>query len=430
MIIKASQRAGATALAKHLLNDIENDHVTVHTLHGFVAEDVTDAFREIEALSKATKAKSYLFSVTLNPPIGQQVSEDEFAKTAQRLAKTMHLEKQPYALIIHEKEGRKHAHCVFSRIDAEHMKAIKLPFYKQRLNALSRDLYIEHGWQLPRGYEHKDSRDPRTFNLAEWQQAKRHNLNPKQIKARLQHCWQRADNKAAFEHSLNHEGYFLARGDKRGFVAVDWFGEVHSLTRALSVKTKELQMRLGYPKAYPSVEETRQKMAQAQFETLKRLRAEQARIHSAERKPLHTRKSELVAEQRIARQTLQIFHEKRQVEERDFRQSLYQKGIKGLWHFVTGRLHKLKKQHEDEYRLSLERDKDEKQQLAAFQLKEREKLQLQLDALKRRQQAEILDLGKQVSQQNQNLDFSPAICPQAHTQSFNIGQNTNPEIRL
>ena len=45
MILKASQRAGAKQLAKHLLRLDENDHVEVHELRGFVAERLDDGMQ-------------------------------------------------------------------------------------------------------------------------------------------------------------------------------------------------------------------------------------------------------------------------------------------------------------------------------------------------------------------------------------------------
>ena len=51
MILKASQRAGAKALAIHLLREDENDHVQVHEIRGFIADDVVGAFREAYAIS-------------------------------------------------------------------------------------------------------------------------------------------------------------------------------------------------------------------------------------------------------------------------------------------------------------------------------------------------------------------------------------------
>lgn len=430
MILKASQRAGAKALARHLLNDRDNDHVTVHELRGFVADDVEGAFREVEALSKATKAKSYLFSVSINPPANNKVSTNEIVEAADRIEQTMGLEKQPRCIIFHEKEGRRHAHCVWSRIDTEEIKAIKLPFYKKRLNGLSRELYIENGWELPKGFEHKHSSDPRSFNLAEWQQAKRQNLNPQQIKARLQHCWKYSDNKASFTQALNHEGFFLAKGDRRGYVALDWQGEIYSLSRTLSVKSKDLKARLGDSNALPSVDETKANIAKEQTALHIRLRKSQALTHATERKPLNARKAELIKQQREARIQQKMAQAKRQLQEQQHRQAQYQKGLKGLWHFVTGRYHKQKSQHEAEYQSSLERDNLETHALISKQLEARQKLQTQIDAVKNRQQKEIMTLNAQMSRSEikeikQGLNVSKSN--EIQNTSYSIKPNINPK---
>ena len=87
-----------------------------------------------------------------------------------------------------KKEGRRHAHVVFSRIDGETMTAIHLPHTKRKLVALTRELYIEHGWKLPDGLVNKRLRNPRNFSLAEWQQAKRIGKDPRSDKSRLTGC--------------------------------------------------------------------------------------------------------------------------------------------------------------------------------------------------------------------------------------------------
>jgi hypothetical protein len=48
--------------------------------------------------------------------------------------------------------------------------------------AVSRDLYLEQGWKLPRGLETPSERNPMNFTLAEWQQAKRQGLDPRWIR--------------------------------------------------------------------------------------------------------------------------------------------------------------------------------------------------------------------------------------------------------
>jgi hypothetical protein len=68
MILKGSQRGGASNLSAHLMNDRDNDHVTVLEVHGFVARDLHGAFAEAHAISKGTKCQQFLFSLSLSPP--------------------------------------------------------------------------------------------------------------------------------------------------------------------------------------------------------------------------------------------------------------------------------------------------------------------------------------------------------------------------
>ena len=56
----------------------------------------------------------------------------------------------------------------------------------------------------------------------------------------LRECWNTSDSRASFEAALLDEGLWLANGDKNSLVAVDWRGEVYSLSRASGVKSKDL----------------------------------------------------------------------------------------------------------------------------------------------------------------------------------------------
>lgn len=172
MILKGSQRSGARQLSAHLLNDRDNDHVELLELRGFVADDLTGALQEAHAVSKATKCKQFLFSLSLNPPRDAVAREEDFLAAADRAEQTLGLDGQPRAVIIHEKEGRRHAHVVWSRIDADSLTAINLPHFKNRLTALSKELYLDHGWRLPDGLKTLGGKNPLNFTLEEWQQAR------------------------------------------------------------------------------------------------------------------------------------------------------------------------------------------------------------------------------------------------------------------
>lgn len=68
MILKGSQRSGGSDLAAHLMRADDNEHVELHQIRGFASDDLKGAFKEAEAISRATKCRQYLFSLSLSPP--------------------------------------------------------------------------------------------------------------------------------------------------------------------------------------------------------------------------------------------------------------------------------------------------------------------------------------------------------------------------
>lgn len=150
MILVDNQRGGAKDLASHLLKQ-ENDHVQVHELRGFASDNLHGALNESYAISKGTRCKQHLFSLSINPPTYKQVSTEEFEQVIERSEERLGLTGQPRAIVFHEKEGRRHAHAVWSRINAEEMKAVQLSHSKRKFTALTRDIFLERQWQMPRG---------------------------------------------------------------------------------------------------------------------------------------------------------------------------------------------------------------------------------------------------------------------------------------
>ena len=262
MILKGSQRGGAKQLATHLLKVEENEHVEVHEISGFVSEDLDGALQEIYAISKGTRCQQFMFSVSLNPPATEKAPIEYFEKAIADIEEKTGLTDQPRVVVFHEKEGRRHCHSVWSRIDTDEMKAINLPYFKMKLQDISRQLYFQYGWQMPRGLMNKKNRNPLNFTLAEWQQAKRLKEDPKVIKQLFQDCWAVSDSKASFEKALNNYGFYLAKGDRRGFVAIDYRGEVYSLSRWIGVRTKELKARLGEPETLPDPQKVKAQISQ------------------------------------------------------------------------------------------------------------------------------------------------------------------------
>lgn len=274
MILKASQRGAAMQLGRHLLNTADNEHVEIAEVRGFLADDVFGAMKEAQGVAAGTRCRQHLFSVSLSPPETEAVGVDAFTRAIDQIEERHGLTDHPRIVVFHEKEGRRHAHAVWSRIDVETMTAVPLPFFKTKLREISKGLYLEHGWQMPRGLMDSKERDPRNFDLAEWQQAKRSGRDPRELKSIIQDCWAVSDSRAAFSQALEARGLHLAKGDRRGHVAVTYEGEVLSIARVIGKPAKEIVAKLGKPDNLRSVDGTRAHIATVIAPKLRALIAE------------------------------------------------------------------------------------------------------------------------------------------------------------
>lgn len=413
MIIKASQRGGAKQLALHLMSG-ENEHVRIHEVSGASAENIQGALHEMYAVSKATKCKKFLLSVSLNPPEDQAVPAKVFEDALTRIEKELKLEGQPRCVVFHEKEGRRHAHCVWSRIDTDSMKAIKLDYYKKRLNGIAKELFLENGWELPKGFDDARLRNPHNFTLEEWQQAKCARIKPQMLKARLQQCWKQSDSKAAFVNAIAEAGFFLARGDRRGFVVMGWQGEIYSLTKATGQKTKILEAKLGKPDTLPSVEDIHAKIKAQENELHARLKRELELKHKTQSAPLKAKLRDLVRQQRAERKDLNEKQAQRNITDAKARQANIRTGLRGLWDWLTGAKRKQKQRNDELAHLAKERDQQEWEALVSKQLKERQAIQQQIKHTRTAQQQERFKLNASFTKDAQGIKSTPTI-----TQNFN-----------
>ena len=378
MILKGSQRSGAKQLGLHLLKTEENEHVELHEIRGFISDDVIGALREAEAIAKGTKCRQYLFSVSLNPPQTENVRIETFEQAIRSIEERNGLTGQPRVIIFHEKEGRRHAHAVWSRIDAETMTAKPMSFYKNKLQEVSRQLYLENGWKMPRGLVDSKERDPRNFTLAEWQQAKRIGQHAGELKESIQEAWAISDSRATFSHALEERGLYLARGDRRGHVAVTFEGEAISIPRATGHKAKEVKARLGEPKDLRSIEEARQRIAK---DILPRMNdhLKEARLKAkTELDVLNARRKAMAKAHALERAKIDAGQKARFEQEARMRAERF----RGLWDRLTGKHAQLEKQNQLEVLWALQRDREQRHALVAAQLKDRQHLQTEINVVR------------------------------------------------
>jgi len=389
MILKASQRGGGKQLAQHLLRSDDNEHVAVYEIRGFESRTLTAALKEAYAVSQATSCRQFLFSVSLNPPQDKQVAIETFESVIARIEQKNGLSGQPRAIVFHEKEGRRHAHAVWSRIDAETMTARNLPHFKMKLRDLSREVYLEQGWQLPKGLMNSQQRDPRNFTLSEWQQARREGVHARELKEMMAECWAVSDSRKAFSHALEERGMMLARGDRRGHVAVSHTGNVLSVARYAGQKAKDVTARLGAADDLPSADEAKAKLANQMHEAVRRHINEANALYKTKMAPLEQERRKMTDQHRAERLRLTEKQQQRWQQESRERAARLAKGLPGLWQRVSGEHARIRTQNERAAYAALRRDRKQQHRLIWAQLAERQGLQTRIQDV-RREHAELL----------------------------------------
>ncbi|MCK4945717.1 MAG: relaxase, partial [Alphaproteobacteria bacterium] len=313
---------------------------------------------------------------------------EDFEKAIEQVEEKLGLSGQPRAIVFHEKEGRKHCHTVWSRINTEEMKAIQLSFSKQKLQSVARELYLEHDWKMPRGLVNSKERDPRNFTLAEWQQAKRIGKDTRAIKADFQDAWAISDSKIAFTHALQERGYKLARGDRRGFVAVDYQGEVYPVSRWTGLKTKQVRERLGDLKNLPNIDETKSLIAKEMLPKMQDFEKEVSTAQKEKAVKAEEQRKKLEIEQQAKQNALAAALKIRQLREEKIRKARIRRGLRGLVDRFTGKRKQTIECNEQEKQKTFVRDKQEKSILTIKQASDRE---IFLKARKQQQQKYVVE---------------------------------------
>ncbi len=398
MILKGSQRGHGGELARHLMNARDNEHVELHEVRGFACDDLLGALLEAEAIAKGTRCTQPLFSLSLNPPQNEVVDIEVFETAIEQVEQKLGLDDQPRAIVFHEKEGRRHAHVVWSRIDARTMTAKNMPFFKVKLMDVSREIYLEHGWDMPKGMVDRELRNPLNFSLAEWQQAKRSKTDPKLLKAMFRQAYERSDNLSSLQAALGERGFFLARGDRRSVVAVDCRGEIYALARWSGVRGKDVKQRLGDTKSLSSIDEMKALISERMTDQLKAF---------VERSEADIERSGAASKERLYKLTEQHQRERAELEQRQnarwnreetARASRVPRGLGGLWCRLTGKYAQIRRQNEFKALQCWVRDRNEKDQIISDQLDERGEFQLRIEKSRKQQFELVAELRLDVAQ--------------------------------
>ena len=402
MIFYASVRGNADELAKHLLNAEENEHVTVHDIRGFVADDLAGALMEAYAISKGSRCKQFLFSLSLNPPEYADVPIDDFEAAIEEIERKLGLLNQPRVVVFHEKKGRRHCHVVWLRLKASdfnprRMVGVQMAHFKYKLMDISRGLFRKYDWKLPKGMERKQDKNPYNLSREEYRQATRLAEDPQALKLLFKQSWETTDSKQTFARFLSENGFFLAQGDRRGYVAVDLGGKVYSLSKWIDVSTRDLKARLGPHEQLPTSEKARAFIAERMTSSL-RQHIEQIKAEAKEKRlPLVQEIRLMTVQHRKDRADLIYRQEQRHREETKVRVARFATSVAGIWERATGEYKKKCALNIAEIKACRERDRKELHTLVRSQLIERQGLEKTVKFYREEHRIEVFRLRQEIA---------------------------------
>ena len=273
IIINGGSRCNGAFFAKHLLNPDHNEQVHVEEIRGLAAQNIGQAFYEMKAVASGTRCKNFFYHAHINPEADEILTPEQWDRAVDELEKRLGLEGQARFVVEHDKKGRIHRHVVWSRIDVDKMKAVKVPYDFARHQAVARQLEQEFGLRPGRSVlgpdAEKGNRPERRPKAWETFRGQKSGVSVKDLKEEITRLWRETDSAEAFTAALEERGYILARGDSRAWCIVDRNGDVHSLARRIEgVKAKDVREKLSDidPQTVPHVKEAAEQQKERQAE--------------------------------------------------------------------------------------------------------------------------------------------------------------------
>lgn len=261
MIINGGSRCNGAFFAKHLGSGEKNERVRVADIRGLAAKNIGQALYEMKAIASGTpRCKNFFYHANLNPCETERLTADQWEKAVEKLEKELGLEGQARFVVEHEKKGRVHRHVIWSRIDVDRMRAIRMDGDYAKHQAVARQVEREFGLAPVKSVlgpeAEKGKRPPRQPKSWEVFRGQLSGINVKELEKEITELWNGADNAEAFVSAIEARGYILAQGDTRVYCIVDRNGDSHSLARRIQgARAADVKEKLAGidPKTLPHV---------------------------------------------------------------------------------------------------------------------------------------------------------------------------------
>jgi len=229
MVVKGDTRGNGGQLAQYLVTQGDNERVQILEVDGrehATPEYLHDVLVGMSLAEELTKSKEGLYHAQINPAYGEDrlMTPESWYKAVDILGAELGLEHQRRAIVLHEKNGRIHAHVVWERYD--HDKGIMID------TAFNYKAHDKARFEMEKTFAQEKTPEK--------------NRNSKELKEQLTELWTETQDSRAFKEAVEQSGYMLATGSgKRPFMVVDSDGRSFDLVRQLKgIRTKEVRERL------------------------------------------------------------------------------------------------------------------------------------------------------------------------------------------
>lgn len=227
MVIRGKPRGNGKQLAAYLLAQAENDRFEVFDISGTTQpHDLAASILEMSLTAELTKSDKGLYHAQINPAYGEdkQMTREDWLKAASILEDELKLTGQKRVIVLHEKQGRIHAHVVWERYDHAKGKMIS--------DSYSRLAQDRARKTMEKVLMHQKTPD--------------RNKQRPHMKHELSSLWKQCKTGQEFIKAAKEKGYTVSwcRG-RRPFMVVDKQGRSFDLVRQLEgVCTKEVREKL------------------------------------------------------------------------------------------------------------------------------------------------------------------------------------------